>query len=423
MPEGSYIKKMSQTGAKYQIAELGDTNELYERLTKYDHEDKPINVSIANFCIQHFTDRIGDCNFLEFNDAFSDLNKDSSVGFGAKQLGIKSRLDIDLKLYLLNYYDRSRRSPLHCIITASQKDEIRVVGKTPRLFTSFPVEHTFLSSLVFGDFLRQFYDHRFCVDGSVSAVGDPMQSGSLAMYKYELSKRPYLYCTDTNAQDSSVTRSFLELVYANILTKYKLTDEEYNLFQTAKNNSIDKVVTVCGMLYLIPRGLGSGDYLTVVVNIMWRLYMVVENYSHLTMDFFSRNTTIINGDDLIMSSDFDDLDLNSPHARIEWANRHVTWDEMDFCSHKFSPYIHQDPVKVRAVLSLRKKRSYGNDPRCEIQRLGGLLHVLSDEDTYNLILTQMIDLANKYNLQDLLDQQYISYDELFANYNLPIQLI
>jgi len=58
-----------------------------------------------------------------------------------------------------------------------------------------------------------------------------------------------------------------------------------------------------------------------------------------------------------------------------------------------------------------------------MQRLGGLLHVLSDEDTYNLILTQMIDIAEKHDLYDLYDQQYISYDELFANYNMPIQLI
>jgi len=422
MPLDNFVK-MSQTGSGYQIAELGDIHELYERFRKYDHEDKVLDLGIADFVISSFTDKINECNLLTFEDAYSELNKDSSVGYGAKSLGIKSRkFDEDLRGYLKSYYDQSQKSPLHAIITISQKDEVRVVGKTPRLFTSFPVEHTFLCSLVFGDFLRQFYDHRFCIDGSVSAVGDPMQAGSLAIYKHELSKRKYLYCTDTNAQDSSVTRKFLELVYDKLLTKYNLTDEEYNLFQTCKINSIDKVTTVCGMLYLLPRGLGSGDYLTVVINIMWRLYMVVENYSHPKLDFFKHNTPIINGDDLIMSSDYGDIDLNSQHAGIEWAGKPVQWEDMDFCSHKFHPYIHQDPKKVRAVLAFRKKRSYGNNPLAEMQRLGGLLRVLSDEETYKLILSQMFDLCDKHNLEDVFAQQYITYEELYELYNSPITL-
>jgi len=409
----------SQVGSSYQIAELGENSELYERLLKYDKRDESLNVCVLNFTLDYFFNMIGSCSQLDKNEAFKELNKSSSTGIGAKLLNIKDRKSDKLETYLDSYYAYCTQSPRSCFITASQKDEIRVVGKTPRLFTSFPVEHTYLCSIALGDFLRQFYSHSFSKDHTVSAVGDSMQNGCLEYYRQELSKRPYLYCTDTSAQDSSVSFDFLNAIYDRIEAKCIFnSNDERNIFYACRFNSIYKVVSVHGLIYLLPRGLGSGDYLTVVVNIMWRLYMVIEKYTHPTIDFFTKNTPIINGDDLVMSSEYSDIDLNSKHAKIEWAGRPVSWDEMDFCSHKFAPYIHQDPVKHRAVVNLRRKRSYGNCPIAEMQRLGGLLHVLSNREMYNLILEKMLALCKDSPQVELAFQsQYITYEQLYANYN------
>lgn len=420
--------KHSQTGDVYGIAELGDIIELYDRLKKYDRIDIPLNNDVANIAIDYFMDKIGPCKFLDHDEAFSRLNLGSALGYGAKLEGLFSRKDPGLRQYLNDYVSACQISPRSVFINASQKDEIRPLDqktqklKTPRLFTSFPVEHTYLCTIALGSFLDQFYEHRFCLDGSISAVGDPMQDGALAVYKYELDKRPYLYCTDTSGQDSSVSADFITLIYSKIMKKYNLSQEEALIFESCRNNSVNKVVSVCGMLYLVPRGLGSGDYLTVVINIMWRLYMILENYKYPLDTYFLDNTTIINGDDLVLSSNYDDLDLSSKYATIEWKGKHVTWSEMDFCSCLFHPYIHHHPEKVEAVLKLRKQRKYMDDPVAEMQVLGGLLRVLTNEDLHLKITKMMMKLRDEHDLFDLYDSLYIDYGDLFALYNYPMEL-
>jgi hypothetical protein len=409
----------SQTGDGYHIAELGDYEELLDRLAKYDHESSPIDRDIAKFCINYFLDRISSCSLVPKEEAFQNLNKNASLGFAAKKSGLSSRKDLDLATYLDSYLEMSTHSVPRCIVNAAQKDELRVDGKTPRLFTSFPVEHTYLSAIVFGDFLRQFYENRFCINKTVSAVGDAMQNGALATYKYELSKRKYLYCSDTSGQDSSVSPEFMHLVFGQLRALYEFDDESSNMFETIRENSINKVISVNGLLYLVPVGLGSGDYLTVVINIMWRLYMAVKSYSinHDYKLYFEHNTTIINGDDYISSSDYGDLNLSSEHATIEWSGRPSKWSEMDFCSCKFYPYVHHDEKKVLSVLEQRKKRSQSFSPVAEMQRLGGLLHTLSTHYVYSKILYKMMDLMYKHDLKDEFCRQFISYKQLFINYN------
>jgi len=177
-------------------------------------------------------------------------------------------------------------------------------------------------------------------------------------------------------------------------------------------------MNVNGDVYLVPRGLGSGDYLTIIINILWRYYMLLENYNHELIDFEKHNTVVINGDDLAMSSDYDDLDLNSRHAKIEWSGTYSQWDEMEFCSLKFAPYIHHDPGKVMAVLNLRRKRKHMLEPACELQRLAGLLRTLSTREVYEIILCRMYDivLADK-SLLTMFTDLYISFDELYEQYN------
>jgi hypothetical protein len=396
-------------------------NDLYERLAKYDIVDVPINVEIAKRAISYFTDKISECHILRDDDTFNEISKSSAIGTGAKAAGIYSRKDPLLQEYLSQYVKVSGQWPQHVIINASQKDEVRVKGKSPRLFTSFPVEHTYLCTKVLKEFVDQFYQRRFCNDGSISAVGDPMQNGALAIYKYELSKREFLYCTDTSGQDSSVSRDFMNLVYDAIKTKYPdMNDFENNLFESVRFNSIDKMVNCNGDFYLVPRGLGSGDYLTVIINIMWRFYMILANYKYPLEEYFEHNTTIINGDDLIMSSDYGDLDLNSVHAKIEWAGKPVTWSEMDFCSTLFEPYIHHNEEKVLAVLGLRDKRSHMLSPKMKLQKLGGMLRTLSTPFTYNKILAMMEKIRDDHNLFELFEQCYSSYDEIYDSYNCPI---
>jgi hypothetical protein len=413
----------SQTGEDYNIAEIGDYKELLERLAKYDHESKTLKYDIAKFAINYFLDRIPSCAFITEDEAFSNLNMNASVGFGAKRMGIKYRRDPLLPSYLSSYVELSKEQFIYSILGGAQKDEIRVLGKTPRLFTSYPVEHTFLSSIVLSDFLRQFFDNRFCINGTVSSVGDALQNGALATYKYELSKRKYLYCSDTSGQDASVSPDFLHLFFGMLREKYELTDSESNMFETVRENSVNKVVLVNGLLYLVPTGIGSGDYLTIIINIMWRLYIAIESYS-LQRDFrtyFIHNTTIINGDDFISSSDFADLNLNSEFATITWAGKPVSWNEMDFCSCVFEPFIHHDPNKVLSVLYNRKKRAVTFSPYAEMQRLSGLLRTLSTRKVYNRILYNMIKVRDEFRLYEEFQNGFISYEQLFSNYNCDFE--
>jgi hypothetical protein len=53
----------------------------------------------------------------------------------------------------------------------------------------------------------------------------------------------------------------------------------------------------------------------------------------------------------------------------------------------------------------------------EMQRLGGLLRVLSDEKTHSEIERRMREIADKYNLWIEYDSLYISYEDLFSCYN------
>lgn len=408
----------SQMGDGYKIAELGSVDELYGRLQKYDIEDVPINKEISLDAINYFCDKIKKCQFYDFERAISDMDKSKSIGFGAKQEGCFSREDPNMRKYLFDYIRLSSIQPHHCIINASQKDEIRVASKTPRLFMAFPPEHTLLASMCVGDFVDQFLDHHYTRDHNISAVGDAVQNGAAAYYKYMLSKRPNLYCTDTSAQDSSIHPDFINLVYDVIKTKYKLNSEQDQMFESVRFNSINKMVNVNGELYLVRRGLGSGDYLTSIINIMWRLYMVMENYKHDYVGFFRDNTIIINGDDLIMSSEFNDLDLSSRHAKIEWAGRPVTWKEMDFCSVSFEPFIHHDPKKVEAVLNFRKRKIHQLSPDMEMQRLGGLLRVLCTRDMYDEILSRMLVLKHNHPETSFsFDNMFITYEELYGSYN------
>jgi len=409
-------------GDGYIISPLGNLNDLHERLAKYDIMDIPLNKDAAKRAITYFTNMIGECHMLSNEEAFDEISKTSAIGTGAKASGVFSRKDPKMLEYLEQYISQCECWPQHVIINASQKDEVRVLGKSPRLFTSFPAEHTYACTIVLKDFIEQFYSHRFCVDGSISAVGDPMQKGALSIYKYELSKRKYLYCTDTSGQDASVSAEFMNMVYNCIKEKYSgMTQEEDSLFESVRFNSINKMVNVNGDFYLVPRGLGSGDYLTVVINIMWRLYMIFANYTHNLDDYFLNNTTIINGDDLIMSSDFSDLDLNSVHAKIEWAGKPVSWDEMDFCSTQFSPYIHHNEAKVLAVLALRQKRAHMLSPVMAMQRLGGMIRVLSTPKVYHIILHMMEALRDRCNLYESYEEAFVTYEEIFDNYNNPIR--
>jgi len=182
-------------------------------------------------------------------------------------------------------------------------------------------------------------------------------------------------------------------------------------------NTINKLVNVNGFLYLVPRGLGSGDYLTSVINVCWRLYLILDSYSYPIEKFFVDNTVIINGDDLIMSSIFSDLNLSSRHVSIEWAGKPITWKEADFCSLTFHPFIHHDPKKVLAVLYQRIPRPMMLNPVLQMQRLGGILRVLSTKEVYDIVLSKMVALAQKEKLYDEFINLYIGYPDLFRTYN------
>jgi hypothetical protein len=412
------LKTHSQIGSGYKIAELGNLDEVYDRLAKFDIDDKPLNRKLALDAVKTFTDKIGSCSLIEPDGAYDSMNKSSSIGTGAQLMGIFSREDPRMYEYLMGYLEKSKVQRCHCIINGAQKDEVRVEDKTPRLFTSFPPEHTFLASVMLGDFMDQFLDHRFCTDGSISTVGDSIQCGAGRYYYDQLNRRPYVYCTDTSAQDSSVSAEFINLVYDEIKLKYDLSEEEDMMFENVRFNSVYKMMNINGEVFLVPRGLGSGDFLTIVINIMWRYYMFLCSYNHPLETVLEDNTVIICGDDFACSSNYNDLNHDSEYAKIEWAGKPVDWDDMDFCSIKFKPYIHHDPKKVMSVLNLRKKKQHCLSPEHEMQRLGGLLRVLSNEKVYNEILSRMSKLANEYPETQLSFRNlFISYDDLFYCYN------
>jgi hypothetical protein len=419
---GSRVKHDdSQTGTGYDLANMGNIEDLFVQFRKYDKDDLPMNGKALDFTLGYFLDWVGPCAFLDFELGFKQLNPGATSGFGAKLTGVNSRRDPQMKEYLENYVTLASQGDVWCIINGSQKQELRVHGKLPRLFTSYPPEHTLLSTIVLGDFVKQFYRRSFCKDRFVSAIGDSPQNGSMKLYYSELSKRQFAYCTDTSAQDSSVPAWFIQAVYGRIMKKYDLDEEDTNMFNNVVQNSIYKCIKVAGYLYMVPRGLGSGDYLTTIMNVMWRFYMVVENYKRPLEKFFYHNTIVINGDDLIMSSDYDDLDLSSKYATITWAGKPVSWDDMDFCSCRFTPEIHYDSLKMHSVLNKRVQKSQTMHPTSEMARLGGLLRIHVDEKFYDTVLSRMKQLRDKNNLQVEYDRMFASYAEVWQHFNtVPI---
>jgi hypothetical protein len=408
----------SQIGVGYDLAKLGDIGELFDRLAKYDKFDEPPDEVALKFTIDYFLGWIKECGILDLTVAESQMNYSASAGFGAKRMKISSRRDPKMKKYLEDYVNRAGLEHVKCVISGSQKDEIRVHGKTPRLFTSYPPEHTLLSCVVLGDFVRQFYSRSFAKDGFVSAIGDSPQNGSNRCYFEALDKRKNLYCTDTSAQDSSVPAWFITTILLEIMKKYDLEEYERNMFDNVISNSVFKVINVAGYIYLVPRGLGSGDYLTTILNVIWRFYMVVENYKRPLEHFFDHNTVIINGDDLVMSSDYSDLDLSSRYAKIEWAGKPVEWPEMDFCSTRFVPDVHYDSLKMRSVLDKRVQKSQTLHPEAEMQRLGGLLKIHVDESFYSDVLSRMRDLRDVSSLHLEYEREFVSYDEVWMSFNI-----
>jgi hypothetical protein len=415
----------SQMGEGYALAELGDVKELMDRLGKYDIADRPVLREIALKAIGQFTKHFQTAEFLSEEEGFNQLNFNASVGYGARLDGIPSRQDPRLQDYLQKYLDAVQGQPHHVLITASQKDEMRAmvdgILKTPRLFMSYPVEHTFLATLVLGDFVRQLYESSFCVDGGVSAVGDSIQHGALRYYKEQMSKRPYLYCTDTSGQDASVPAEFIDLVYDHIKTFFQLNEHDDRMFEAVRFNSIHKMLNVNGHLYLCSRGLASGDYLTIIINMMWRLYLAYTSYNHDLDDYHDHNTTIICGDDFASSSDFGDLNHDSEYATITWAGRPVSWDEMDFCSTRFSPNIHHDAAKVLSVLYGRRRVSQIGSPAAEMQRLAGLLRVHTNEDVHKKITKRMEKLCDKYGLVEDFNSLWVPYEQVYDAYNYYAQ--
>jgi hypothetical protein len=410
----------SQTGDGYDLVILGDMGHAFDQLAKYDKHDEPASADALKFTLKYFLEWIKKCEVMDITLAQQQMNMSSSSGFGAKRAGISSRSSPKMQLYLMEYLNLAGVGPVKCVISGSQKDELRVHDKLARFFTSYPPEQTLLSCIVLGDFVRQFYSRSFSKDGFVSAIGDAPQKGSMKVYYNELRKRQFAYCTDTSAQDSSVPVWFIRVVLEQIMAKYDLDEIEQNWFDNVISNSIYKAVNIAGYVYLVPRGLGSGDYLTTIINVMWRFYMVVENYNRPLTEFFKHNTVIINGDDLIMSSDFNDLDLSSRYASIKWAGRPVSWEDMDFCSCKFLPDIHYDSLKMRSVLDKRVQVSQTLHPESEMERLGGLLLIHVDESFYKEVLSRMQKIRDEYSLFLEYERKYVSYDQLWSAFNIVI---
>jgi hypothetical protein len=414
------IEYHSQLGTGYDLANLGDYSELVKQLKKFDIERPSVDVHLVNTTCEYFMKFIPDDLFtLDPLEAFKIMNKKSAVGFGGKKQGIHSREDPRMFDYLVDYL----KGHFRCIINGSQKDELRVFGKIPRLFMSYPAEHTFQATICLYSFANSFYSQPFSVSGMVSAIGDSPQKGCMKVYQKALEQRKYLYATDTSAQDSSVSPDFIRIVYQFIKKKIVLDEVTNFWFENVVNNSINKLVSLNGSLFNVCGGLGSGDYLTTIINIMWRLFMVFENYKYDLSKFWDHNTVIINGDDLVMSSDYV-LDLNSKHAKIEWAGTPVTIKELDFCSLKFAPYVHHDYDKAMSVLCKRKRKQYHGDDVAEMQRLGGLLLMCVNKQFYDEIERRMKLLCTSEKLTTIYFDLWQPYCDVYYNYNLdyPEQL-
>jgi hypothetical protein len=420
----------SQIGEGYDLARLGDMEALFSGLSNYDKIDQPADEESLQFTLNYFLGKFKKCGLLDITTAHNEMNKLASSGSGAKRQGIYSRSDPRMMKYLEDYVNLAAIGDVKCVINGSQKDELRAFEaneegkwalKDPRFFTSYPPEHNFLSCICLGNFVKQFYENSFFKNGYVSAIGDSPQKGCMKYYFDQMRKRPFAYCTDTSKQDSSVPAWFIQAVFDRIISLYDLDEEDRNMFDNVVSNSIYKVINANGQLYLVPRGLGSGDYLTTIMNVFWRFYMVVENYERPLSSFLADNTVIINGDDLIMSSEHEDLDLSSKYAKIKWAGKPVSWEEMDFCSTKFLPDIHYDSLKMRSVLDKRVQKSQALHPKSEMQRLGGLLKIHVDESFYNDVLSRMKNLRDEFDLHNDFYTEYFSYDEIWSWYNISIK--
>jgi len=409
----------SQLGDGYEIAKLGKLDDFIERFRKYDVPHPELNYDLAEKAIDTFFSHITTCGVLSYEEAFESLDLSKSIGMGAKEGKIFSRRDPLIHNYFKGYIDIASKQNVFCLINGSQKDEVRVKGKTPRFFTSFPPEHTLTATMTMGEFFRQFVHNSFANVGLPSAVGDPMQSGAMAYYKEQLERFPHWYCTDTSAQDSSVSAQFIDLVYNKIKEKIAFPDESYEfLFENVRFNSINKLINVNGELYVCPRGLGSGDYLTIVINILWRYYMILENYQYNLNTILLDNVIIINGDDLVMSSRYSDLNLSSIHAKIEWAGKPIPKEQADFCSLMFYPYIRHSEEKVMAVYRLRKVRSKSYDPNAEAQRIAGLMRCLVDYSTYTYFCNILSIMYEEGEIShEVYANCFISYQEIYNKYN------
>lgn len=102
------LKTHSQIGSGYKIAELGNLDEVYDRLAKFDIDDKPLNRKLALDAVRTFTDKIGSCSLIEPDGAYDSMNKSSSIGTGAQLMGIFSREDPRMYEYLMGYLEKSK---------------------------------------------------------------------------------------------------------------------------------------------------------------------------------------------------------------------------------------------------------------------------------------------------------------------------
>lgn len=420
----------SQTGNEYDLASLGNKDELLDRMMKYDILDKPLNLVLAKRAIKYFLDQIHRLKFCSFESCIKNLDLKSAIGFGAKSEGVYGRDSPAMMQYFENTIEKCSKQPHIFIINAAQKDELRpsVNGKikTARLFMSYPPEHTLLASMALGDLMDQFMELRVTTGKSVSFVGDSFQKGALKFIRDRLEEFPYYYDTDTSGQDSSVSAEFLSLFYDLVFDQTDFDNEyQINIFNTVRYNSINKVVNVAGQLYSINRGLGSGDYMTIVINIMWRLYLFYCSYNHNLETVHDDNFIVINGDDFIQGSIFQDLNHDSDFATIEWRKRPSTKEELVFCSLYLYPDIHHDPTKVLDVLNKRLKRTHMLSPSLEMQRLGGILLCHSSQQVHHIIHQRMQRLLIQYSKDKLLFEtykfMYKSYAEIFKSYNTYVQ--
>lgn len=420
----------SQTGDEYELASLGNRDELLDRFAKYDIQDKPLEIDHAKRAINYFLSQMTKFRFCSFESCLANLDPQSAVGFGAKSEGVFSRDSPQMKQYFENVLDKCSIQPYIFIINASQKDELRpsVDGKikTPRLFMSYPPEHTLLASMCLGDLMDQFLSIRVTTGKSCSFVGDSFQRGAMTYIANKLKQFEFFYDTDTSGQDASVSYEFLNLFYDMVESQTEFNSvAEKNIFDTVKSNSIFKVVNVAGQLYKVNRGLGSGDYMTIVINIMWRLYLFYCSYNHDITTVHQDNFIVINGDDFIQGSKFNDINHDSQYATIDWKKRPSLYSELVFCSLQLYPDIHHDPKKVLNVLDKRMKKTHMLSPSLEMQRLGGILLCHSNQQVHDIIHERMKKLLLNYPNDELLYAtykfMYKPYYEVWQSYNTYYQ--